>query len=161
MRQTLLAATALLVLGSPLRAHDLPMQYFRADSLAQITDIRSGRAFIMFFWAADCSVCTEQLALLRDLSRMTPRVPLIIVSTDGAAARSAGHVLEEYGLDKEDLWTFEVAGSAAIRKSIDPKWDGKLPRTYLYDASHARQGITGRLDRGQLDGWVRQVNAMH
>ncbi len=157
----LLALASLLLLQVSTQAHELAMQPFRAGTLAEISAIRAGKPFILFFWSAQCADCRAQFGLLRELSQATPRVPLIIVSTDGPAAARAGHALEEFSLDKEDLWAFEVADSAAIRRAVDAAWDGKLPRTYLYDASHARQTIGGKLDRGRLDGWTRQVNAMH
>ncbi len=155
------ALALLLLQAGQVAAHELAMQPFRAGTLAEIQAIRTGKAFILFFWSAQCTECRAQFGLLRELAQATPRVPLIIVSTDGPAASRAGHALEQFGLDKEDLWAFEVAGSETIRRDVDARWDGKLPRTYLYDASHARQTIAGKLDRGRVDGWTRQVNAMH
>ena len=160
MRKTF--ALALLLFQSwSTSAHELAMQPFRAGTLAEIQEIRKGKPFILFLWSAQCADCRAQFGLLRELAQATPRVPLIIVSTDGPGAGRAGHALEEFSLDKEDLWAFEVADSADIRRDVDPRWDGKLPRTYLYDASHERQAISGNLDRGRVDGWTRQVNAMH
>jgi hypothetical protein len=141
--------------------HDLQMQPFGSDSLQQILWVRQGQAFMLFLWSANCADCSRQYALLREVARSNPRVPLLLVSTDGAAAATAGHELEAFGLHKEDLWTYATANSVEIRRAIDSRWDGRLPRTYLYDASHARQAITGNLDRGRILGWLRQVHAVH
>jgi thiol-disulfide isomerase/thioredoxin len=155
----LLAALAVVL---PALAHDTEMRPFRAGSLAEITTARQGQPFILFVWSAGCEPCRQEFAFLRELARAKPRVPLVLVSTDGVGLqKSAVQALSQYGLEHEDNWIFAEAGSEALRREIDAKWDGKLPRTYLYDAAHNRQAVSGRLDRGRIDGWVRQATAMH
>jgi hypothetical protein len=150
------------LLAPPAPAHDTPMRPFQAGSLAEIKAARQGQPFILFVWSAGCEPCRQQLGLLRELARMKPRVPLVLVATDGTGlAKSAVQALSQYGLEHEDIWMFTEAESAALRREIDAAWDGKLPRTYLYDAAHGRQAVSGRLDRARIDGWVRQATAEH
>lgn len=155
-------ALALAVAAAPAVAHDAPMRPFTAASLAAIRDARQGSPFILFVWSAGCEPCRQQLPFLRELAQMTPRVPLVLVSTDGQGLeKSALQVLMQHGLEHEDNWIFTAAEAPELRRAIDPAWDGKLPRTYLYDAAHNRQALGGKLDRGRVDGWVRQATAEH
>lgn len=162
MTRRLACLLATLALAATALAHDTPMRPFAAGSLAEIRAAREGRPFILFVWSAGCEPCRQQLPLLRELALMKPRVPLVLVSTDGTGlTKSAVQALSQHGLEHEDNWIFAQAESPALRREIDPAWDGKLPRTYLYDAAHGRQAISGRLDRGRVDGWVRQATAEH
>lgn len=157
-----LLAALIVLLAAAAGAHDTTMRPFKADTLAEIGKMREGQPFILFVWSAGCEPCRQQLPFLRELSQMKPRVPLVMVSTDGPGLeKSAVQALSQLGLEHEDNWIFTEAESPALRRAIDPAWDGKLPRTYLYDAAHNRQALAGRLDRGRVDGWVRQATAVH
>lgn len=157
---------ALLVLALALpfaaAAHEVELKPLKTGSFEEMLAVRTGKPFMLVMWSAACDPCRKQFPLLRELARAKPRVPLVLISTDDPAlARSAVKALEQYGLEHEDVWIFAESDAAKLRREIDPAWDGKLPRTYLYDASHARQAVSGALDRGRIDGWTRQVTAEH
>lgn len=151
-----------LALPFTVAAHEVELKPLKSGSFAGMLTVRQGQPFILVMWSAACDPCRKQFPLLRDLARAKPRVPLVLISTDDPAlGKSAVRALEQYGLEHEDVWIFAEADAARLRREIDPAWDGKLPQTYLYDASHARQAVSGALDRGRIDGWTRQVTAVH
>lgn len=159
-RLALVLVALVLPLSAP--AHDVELKPLKSGSFAGMLAARQGQPFMLVMWSAACEPCRKQFGLLSDLARAKPRVPLVLISTDDAAlGKSAVQALEQYGLEHEDVWIFAEADAAKLRREIDPAWDGKLPRTYLYDASHARQTVSGTLDRGRIDGWTRQVTAVH
>ena len=154
-------ALILLALSLPATAHDVTLKPLPAGGYQEMLKARQGQPFMLVLWSVACEPCRAQFPLLSDLAHANPRVPLVIVSTDGPGLeKSAVAALERYGLEHEDARIF-AGDAAALRREIDPQWDGKLPRTYLYDASHARQAVSGALDRGRIDGWTRQVTALH
>jgi hypothetical protein len=143
-------------------AHETTFRPFVSGSYAALLAARPGQPFILFLWSTTCEPCREQFALLRELGRQSPRVPLVLVATDDIAnAKAAGDILARHGLEHEDVWMFSGADTARLRREIDPRWDGKLPRTYLLDSAHQRQTIAGSLDRDRVLGWTWQATAMH
>ncbi len=152
----------LVVLSPAVTAHDTEFKPFKGGSFDQLLATYRGRPFMLVLWSANCETCIRQFGLLRELSREKPRVAMVLVSTDDIATQpAAGELLSRYNLEHEDVWMFADGDTAKLRSEIDTRWDGKVPRTYLYDAAHSRQTLTGNLDRGRVFGWTQQVNAMH
>jgi thiol-disulfide isomerase/thioredoxin len=144
------------VLACPaLAAGDAP-QAFTRDSLRTILDARAGQAFILGFWSLNCSHCREELTLLGDMARKHPRLPVVLVSTDSPEDAAAIHAaLNEYSLEGRETWVFADPDSERLRYQIDRRWYGELPRTYLYEADGTATAVSGRLDAGRLEDWVR------
>lgn len=159
-RLALVLALVALPFAAP--GHDVTLKPLKSGSFAEMLAVRQGQPFMLVMWSAACEPCRRQFGLLRDLAQAKPRVPLVLVSTDDPTLeKSAVQALSQYGLEHEDVWIFAEPDAAKLRREIDPAWDGKLPRAYLYDASHARQVVSGPLERGRIDGWTRQVTAVH
>ena len=63
-------------------------------------------------------------------------------------------VLGSYELGSAETWNFGDAGVDRLRHAIDPRWYGEMPRSYLYDASGRRIGISGALTPDLLQDWL-------
>ena len=123
---------------------------FITGSYAEIVKQYEGQAFIIALWSLDCPSCFEELAMLSKAYRQRP-FNLVLISIDGIESKQEVEtVLKKYQLDKVDNWLFAEYADAALRYEIDPLWYGELPRSYFFDKTHQREGVSGVLKKEQL-----------
>lgn len=152
MRRTLsavalLMSVALAFAGTP--------HLFDSNSLESIRAARQGRPFAMVLWSIDCTHCRTEMKTLAALKNRHPGLDLVFVSTDDQAVRGqAQSILAAEGLDGSESWIFGSDAPERLRWSIDPRWRGELPRTYLFDASHRVRGISGLVPEERLRNWL-------
>ena len=130
---------------------------FDAKSLAQIRAANAGRPFILALWSIHCEPCRHEMSQWGPLRRRYPGIPIVLVATDLSGERP---LLEEF-LSRHDLagiqsWAFADEFEARVRYSIDPKWRGELPRTYLFDADHRAEGRSGPADLAWVVPWIER-----
>lgn len=149
-------ALLLLVLAMTAMADaDIVIREFDPGSMRAIEKAYSGSPFIVAVWATDCPPCRHELALLSTFSRQNPDVPVVLIATDGRNnADGVVEVLASHGLHAVESWNFGEAGADRLRHSIDPQWYGEMPRSYLYEASGERSGISGALTEDLLITWI-------
>lgn len=142
--------------GTPALAGD-PAS-FNASSLRQIEASYAGKPFILGMWSANwCGSCIEDLTMLGRLAKSEKHLPLVLVAVDGPEYTEAiTKTLRRLGLDGVEAWVFDDPIPERLRQSVDPGWQGELPRTYLYDRAHRRQAVSGVLDQSGLKAWLRQ-----
>jgi thiol-disulfide isomerase/thioredoxin len=97
-------------------------------------------AVLVNVWATWCEPCREEMP---DLVRFYREhrgkgVRLVMISADDEdQAATVARVLASVGLDTK---AFIKSGSdAALIDSLDPKWRGALPATFLFDAKGMRR----------------------
>jgi thiol-disulfide isomerase/thioredoxin len=131
---------------------------FDASSLAQIEERHAGKPFILSLWSVNwCGHCIEELTLLGQLAQTEKHLPLVLVSVDSLDDSAAIlKTLHKLGLSHAEAWVFDDPIPERLRASIDPRWQGDLPRTYLYDKAHRRQAVMGVLDAAVLKAWLKQ-----
>ncbi|MBI5752323.1 MAG: TlpA family protein disulfide reductase [Hydrogenophilales bacterium] len=131
---------------------------FHADSLAAIQARYAGQPFILSLWSANwCGHCITELTMLGKLAHTEKRLPLVLVSVDRPEETPALQAtLRSLGLGRMEAWVFDDDISERLRAAVDPAWHGELPRTYLYDAQHRREAVTGILGEEKLKSWLRQ-----
>ncbi|MHB0972752.1 MAG: TlpA family protein disulfide reductase [Thiobacillus sp.] len=144
------------LLASPASGAELAR--FDVGSLAKIAARHAGKPFILSLWSVNwCGHCIEELTLLGKLAQAGTRLPLVLVSVDipedGAAIQATLHKL---GLGEAEVWVFDDPIPERLRASVDPSWQGDLPRTYLYDRTHHRQAVVGVLDEAKLRDWLKR-----
>lgn len=152
-----LSSTLLLLVLASVAMADVGMviREFHPGSMRAIEKAHSGSPFIVAVWATDCPPCRHELDLLSTFSRQYPDVPVVLIATDGK--RNAGDViavLANYRMDAAENWNFGEAGVDRLRHAIDPRWYGEMPRSYLYEASGERTGISGALTEDLLVAWL-------
>jgi thiol-disulfide isomerase/thioredoxin len=155
MRMRPLSLLACLLAGS---ASAVELARFDSGSLATIEARHAGKPFILSLWSVNwCGHCIEELTLLGKLAKTDRHLPLILVSVDNpddsAAIRDTLHRL---GLAQAEVWVFDDPIPERLRASVDPSWQGDLPRSYLYDKAHRRQTVAGVLDEARLRSWLKQ-----
>lgn len=130
---------------------------FVAGSLAEIVAERQGRPFILSLWSVSCAHCPQELRALGRLKAANAKLDIVLVATDDP--EDAPHIAElarSYGLGKVPQWVFADAQPERLRFEIDRSWHGELPRTYLYDRSHAVGAVSGVMPEARLAKWVRE-----
>ena len=126
------------------------LKIFITGSYTQIVKQYQGQAFIIALWSLDCPACFEELAMLSKAYQQKP-FNLVLISVDGIESKQEVEtVLNKYQLDKVDNWLFTEYADASLRYEIDPLWYGELPRSYFFDETHQRQGVSGVLKKVQL-----------
>lgn len=131
---------------------------FRADSLAAIEARHAGRPFILSLWSVNwCGHCIAELSMLGRLAKSEKRLPLVLVATDAPEFSNAiESTLQRLGLADKESWVFDDDIPERLRHAIDASWRGEVPRTYLYDARHRRETVSGLLDESALIAWLKR-----
>lgn len=153
-RKALGAGLLLLTLGvgAEVRAEVRP---FVSGSLEQIQSERAGKPFILALWSASCTHCPAELKALGQLLKRTPGLEVVLVATDTPAeAAQLARLAAEYGLGRQPQWVFADEQAERLRFQLDRRWYGELPRTYLYDRQHRREGHSGLIPAAQLERWL-------
>lgn len=128
---------------------------FDEATMAALRAEQAGRPFVLALWSVHCAPCREELPALRALAEQHPAVAVIFVATDPPAeADGIRTVWAGLGMNSARGMAFAHDYVERLRWSIDPKWYGELPRTYLLDADHAMSGHSGRLDLGATERWM-------
>ena len=128
---------------------------FLADTPTALAQRFAGQPYLVAFWSVDCPHCQGELALFARLLRERPDLPLVLVAVDAPAlAPRVAARLAELGLSGADNWQFADARAERLRFAVDRQWRGELPRSYLFDAAHRRQAVSGALDGAALRRWL-------
>ena len=129
---------------------------FVPGSFEQLLAARRDQPVLVVLWSITCAPCREEFELLAAMRKERPELPLVLISTDDIGdSETATAMLTRYALDDVESWIFADANAQRLRFEIDPQWYGEMPRSYLYDAAHSRQAISGSLKREQLAAWMR------
>jgi hypothetical protein len=128
---------------------------FVAGSADQIRQAHAGQAYVLALWSVNCTHCTTELALLGELRRRHPGLPLVLVATDTPEDHAAlAATLRRYGLAPAETWVFADPFTERLRFEIDRRWLGELPRSYLVSRDGTAQTVSGRLERARLERWL-------
>jgi len=154
MRSRLLTLMGLLALSVSMKAA-AELQLFKQDSLDQITQARTGQAFLLVLWSLDCPPCMKELKLLGKLEGEFVAHQLVLVSTDGPDNHAeVTKVLMEFKLKTLKNWAFADNFVERLRFAIDPNWFGEIPRAYFYDVTHTRKAVSGALSDEMIRVWL-------
>ncbi len=112
---------------------------------------------MLVLWSLDCPPCHEELEMLADFRKKQPYFNLLLISIDGVEAEAeVQDRLYHLGLLSVENWIFTEAVSPQLLNQIDASWYGVVPRSYLFDAGHRRQTITGLLSIETLQAWAKK-----
>ena len=152
-----LLASALLALSASHVLADL--QPFTVKSLSEIEAQHRGQPFILSFWSAHCTHCPEELRQLAALSRLHPKLDIVLVATDTPAeAAQLQQLATDYGVSRQARWVFADPQPEKLRFAVDRRWYGELPRTYFYTPERPREGRSGLIPAAELASWAERVN---
>ena len=143
MRLLLLAA----VMALSLPASDLkPLD---ETSYPALIGAHKGKVVLVNFWATYCVPCRGGMPKLVALSaRLKARgFELVTVSADEPEQAAAARAFAESAKIPEPAYLRKAKDDDKFGAQIDPKWNGALPASFLYD----RQGRKVRSFFGELD----------
>ena len=145
----------LLLCASSLVMAAQEVNIFKAGSYAQFLEQRKNQPFMLVFWSLDCPPCYKELTILAEETKNQPQLDLVLVSTDTTDdIKEIQQKLNKFGFTQVDAWVFQNELAQQLRYEIDPNWYGELPRSYLFDARHKRQSISGILKPAVLQLWA-------
>lgn len=138
-------------------AHAQPVpKPFDTSTPAELRARHAGQPYVLAFWSTTCAPCRDEMPVFRALQRKYPGVPIHLVAADPPGEQAAINAfLKRYDPGRVSRWAFADEFAERVRHAIDPAWRGELPRTYLFDARHVPETITGRLEPARLEAWMR------
>ncbi len=153
--RAVLAGALLLALATAAAASPTP---FDATTFERLRDDHAGRALIVAFWSIDCPPCHRELTIWGELARRHPGLAIHLVSTDPWPAREeVARVARERGAGALPGWIFAAgADPALLRRAIDRRWRGELPRTYLFAPDGSVAAHSGVIEAGQVIRWLER-----
>jgi thiol-disulfide isomerase/thioredoxin len=123
---------------------------------------KKARPVVLHFWATWCLACREEFPALRPmLTRLPARgVGVLLVSIDRPEDRpKAEQMLAQYELLGLPALLLDAPDPDPVIHAVgEPKWDGTLPATFVFDAKgKLRKSFIGRAQPSALEAAVREV----
>ena len=143
--------------GGKVSLRDAHVKSFVRGSYQAIVSARAGKPFIIGFWSLTCTNCREDLALFGRLAKKYRNLDLVLVATDTPEQKQEiARTLKSYHLERTESWVFADNFVERLRYEVDPQWYGELPRTYFFDAAGHSTAVSGKIDRDQVERWIRE-----
>lgn len=159
----LLALLLCLSAASTSAAQDI--KFFVRGSQQQIISAHAGKPFVIAFWSLTCTNCRDDMVLFGKLVKKYRNLDLVLVSTDAPEQeQEIAHTLRHYRLGRAgsgriESWVFADSYTERLRFEVDQQWYGELPRTYFFDADGRSTAVSGKIDHGQFERWIK--SGMH
>ena len=133
-----------------------------AGAATLVRDVSHGKPVVLHFWATWCGACHAEFPRLRAALLRLPAqgVSVALVSIDELAQREkAEEMLGTYQLTALPAILLEAPDPGPVAKAVgDPKWDGTLPATFVFDArGKLVKSFIGVTSPGALAAAVRKV----
>ncbi|HEY2031138.1 MAG TPA: TlpA disulfide reductase family protein [Myxococcales bacterium] len=134
------------------------------DAPRLVQEIGQGRTLVLHFFASWCGACRDEFPRLRrELKALPGRgVEVALVSIDRPEdERAAAKMLSDYGLSDLPALLLDAPEPDPVAKAVgDPKWDGTLPATFVFDGSGKLvKGFRGQATPKALEAAVRKAGS--
>lgn len=141
------------------RAESKELKHFTSGSYKELLHQYADKPFILTVWSTECASCIKKMPLLSELRKKMPDINLIMIATDNVAnSDQVKSILTANNLDQIDNWIFAEGNSTKLRREIDAKWFGEVPRTYFIDKNHERIAISGALPREYYETVIKTIS---
>jgi hypothetical protein len=131
---------------------------FISGSYQQILTANANRPFMLVIWSINCSSCLKDMELLSSIHKSRPELKMIMLAADEpSATEQIQQILEKNQLSGIENWAYADDNSQKLQFEIDPKWYGELPRTYFFDKTHQRTGVSGVLSKEGYDAIFAKI----
>jgi hypothetical protein len=131
---------------------------FTSGSYQQILTSNANQPFMLVVWSVNCSSCLKDMALLSSIHQSRPEIKMIMLAADElSAAEQVQQILEKNQLSEIESWVYAEENTQKLQFAIDPKWYGELPRTYFFDKTHQRTGVSGVLSKADYDAMFAKI----
>ena len=129
---------------------------FVRGSQQSIVSSHQGRPFVLALWSLDCTHCRDDMELFGKLAKKYRDFDLVLVSTDAPEQKQEiARSLQHYRLAHFESWVFADSYAERLRFEVDAQWYGELPRTYFFDADGHSTAVSGKIERAQIERWLR------
>jgi thiol-disulfide isomerase/thioredoxin len=133
-----------------------------ADAPRLVQEIGHGKPVVLHFWATWCGACREEFPRLRPefmkLDSQGVELALISIDRPSEAAR-AEEMLRDFKLSGLRALLLDAPDPEPVAKAVgEPKWDGTLPATFVFDAQgKLRKSFLGVTEPSKLDAEIRKL----
>jgi thiol-disulfide isomerase/thioredoxin len=152
--KTLVRALALTILFTA-SAMAGEMKPFIGGSWQEILKANAGKPAVVHFWGLTCAPCIVELPRWAALKKERPEMAMIMVASDPLPADVPDQqkVIGKAGLAAVENWTFADAFTERLRREIDPKWRGEMPRTIMIARDGTPTVLAGPVDTAAIRNW--------
>lgn len=131
---------------------------FTSGTYQQILADNANQPFMLVIWSLNCSSCLKDMALLSNIHKSRPQLKMIMLAADElSAAEQIQQILEKNQLSEIENWVYAEENTQKLQFEIDPKWYGELPRTYFFDKTHQRTGVSGVLSKEDYEAMFSKI----
>jgi thiol-disulfide isomerase/thioredoxin len=135
-----------------------------ADAPKLVQEMGQGKTLVLHFFASWCGACRVEFPKVRrELKQLRSRgVQVALVSIDRPEdERAAAKMLSDYGLSDLPALLLDAPEPDPVAKAVgDPKWDGTLPATFVFDGSGKLvKGFRGQATVKAIEAAVRKARA--
>ena len=154
----------LALLAALLTAATMPvLPTAQAPKLVATAAGKKARPVVLHFWATWCVACREEFPALRPSLLQLPArgVGVLLVSIDRPQDRpKAQQMLAHYQLLGLPAVLLDAPDPDPVSRAVgEPKWDGTLPATFVFDAKgKLLRSFIGRANLAALEAAVRMVS---
>ena len=137
---------------------DTNLKAFNTGSYQQIVKDNTGKPFLLAIWSITCPSCIKDMAVLNELHKAHPDLKIIMISTDDISESAAAkEILVKNQLAELENWIYADENTQKLQYEIDPKWYGELPRTYFFDKTAQRDGVSGALTKDDYEARITKI----
>ena len=134
-----------------------PLTPLNEAGLDRVIHSEKGKVVVVSVWATWCVPCREEMPLLINLTtRLSSKgVALVLISANDPDEEQAARRFLDSLHVKRKSYIKKTTEDQKFIDSIDRKWSGALPATFVYDRSGKRvQSFFGELSMGQVEETV-------
>ncbi|MGJ8592537.1 MAG: TlpA family protein disulfide reductase [Aquaticitalea sp.] len=119
-------------LASSVKEQEIPIYDF--DSLESLLYTKSGKTYIVNFWAMWCAPCVKELPIFQAYEKNNPDVDVLLVSLDFPKdiESKLKPFLKKNGITSKVVLLDDPDSNSWINK-IDPNWSGAIPFTIVFN----------------------------
>ena len=131
---------------------------FKSGSYQQILDNHKAQPFILVVWSKTCASCLKDMDIIKKIHEGMPQFNFVLLATDDQSdTAEVNKIIEQKGLVEMESWIFAEGNAQKLRYEIDPVWYGEIPRTYFFNSTHEREGISGALTHKQFITMISEI----
>jgi hypothetical protein len=146
------------VLNISAQAENSTLSPFTTGSYQQILAANVKQPFMLVVWSVTCSSCLKDMKLLSNIHKSRPELKMIMLAADEPSETGQIlQILENSQLSGIENWAYASENTQKLQFEIDPKWYGELPRTYFFDKTHQRTGVSGVLSKADYDEMFAKI----
>lgn len=149
---------ALASFHSSLQAAPVELKTFGEGSYQWMLNHYKNKPFVLIIWSITCPSCLKEMSLISKLNKEQPELNLLMLSVDDNSVKDEiDEILQKHQLETVENWVFAEDNSPKLRFEIDPSWYGELPRTYFFNSSHQRSGISGLITEEKYRALLNEI----